>query len=306
MSTQRFARAVSSLAGLATGDAIGEQCFLYPSLAMQAGEDKPELAYPAAPWAFTDDTEMALSIVSVLRQHGAIDQNLLAKSFGRHYHPERGYGRGIQHLLAALQKGESWQHRSGQLFSGQGSYGNGAAMRVGPLGAYFADALDLVVREARLSAEVTHAHLEGIAGAIAVAVAAAWSWRLSEMGKLLDVDDFLDQIIPLVPESEVRTKLVRAQELPKETTIQEAGAVLGNGSQITAQDTIPFTLWCAGRYLNNYEQAIWHTMSALGDIDTNCAIVGSIVVLYTGPKTIPTAWSAAVEPLPDWFLKELL
>ena len=60
-----------------------------------------------------------------------------------------------------------------RLFGGEGSFGNGAAMRVAPLGAYFADELDAVVEQASFSAEVTHSHPEGIAGAIAVAVAAA-------------------------------------------------------------------------------------------------------------------------------------
>lgn len=48
-------------------------------------------------------------------------------------------------------------------------------MRVAPVGAFFADDMDLVVSQARASAEVTHAHNEAIVGAIAVAVAAAWA-----------------------------------------------------------------------------------------------------------------------------------
>lgn len=51
--------------------------------------------------------------------------------------------------------------------------GNGGAMRAAPVGAYFADDLDKVLCHARASAEVTHGHIEGIAGAMAVAVAAA-------------------------------------------------------------------------------------------------------------------------------------
>ena len=51
--------------------------------------------------------------------------------------------------------------------------GNGAAMRVAPVGAYFADDPDRAAHEAQHSAVITHAHPEGQAGAIAVAVAAA-------------------------------------------------------------------------------------------------------------------------------------
>ena len=53
-------------------------------------------------------------------------------------------------------------------------------MRVAPLGAYFADDLEMVRAQAVLAAEVTHAHPEGIAGAVAVALAAAWACRLRE------------------------------------------------------------------------------------------------------------------------------
>ena len=50
------------------------------------------------------------------------------------------------------------------VFGGMGSMGNGAAMRVAPLGAYWADDYSTVVEQARLSADVTHAHADGQTG----------------------------------------------------------------------------------------------------------------------------------------------
>ncbi len=67
-------------------------------------------------------------------------------------------------------------------------------------------------------------------------------------------------------------------------------------------DTVPFCLWCAAQYLDNYEEAMWATVSALGDRDTTCAIVGGIVACYNGVEGIPPDWLAAREPLPDWIL----
>ena len=58
--------------------------------------------------------------------------------------------------------------------------------------------------------------------------------------------------------------------------------MLGNGSRITAPDTVPFALWCAARHIDDYAEALWTTVSAGGDNDTNCAIVGGIVVLANG------------------------
>jgi ADP-ribosylglycohydrolase len=55
--------------------------------------------------------------------------------------------------------------------------GNGSAMRVALLGAYFADDEERLVDEAVRSAVVTHAHRDGQAGAVAIAVAAGWAVR---------------------------------------------------------------------------------------------------------------------------------
>jgi len=52
---------------------------------------------------------------------------------------------------------------------------NGAAMRVAPASAWFADDREAAVRAAIASAAVTHAHPEGQAGAAAVAAAAVYA-----------------------------------------------------------------------------------------------------------------------------------
>ena len=52
-------------------------------------------------------------------------------------------------------------------------------MRAAPVGAYFADDVEKIITESRKSAEVTHAHPEGQAGAIAVALASGWMVRNS-------------------------------------------------------------------------------------------------------------------------------
>ena len=57
------------------------------------------------------------------------------------------------------------------LFGG-GSYGNGGAMRAAPIGGYFWDDPERARKEAQRSAEVTHAHPEGQAGAAVRQVAA--------------------------------------------------------------------------------------------------------------------------------------
>ena len=293
----RLNRAFNSLQGLSVGDAFGEKFFLHPDVAENIIAVR---AIPALPWYYTDDTQMALSIYWSLREYGEINRDATAKSFARRYDEERGYGAGMQRLLLSIRNGGKWQDLSCNSFNGQGSYGNGAAMRVAPLGAFFADDLDLVVEQALKSAEVTHAHPEAIAGCIAVAVAAAFSCKLKELNKLPNKTEFLDLILPLIPESEVASKINQARDLQDDISVNSAAAILGNGTKVSAQDTVPFALWCAAQHLDNYQEALWLTVSGLGDRDTTCAIAGGIIALSAGVESIPDAWLEAREVLPKW------
>jgi len=295
----RLNRARVALEGLSVGDAFGERWFYIPS------ELIPGLissrAEPAPIWDYTDDTQMALSVFHMLRRSQSIDQEGLALSFANYYSPSRKYGASMRGLFLHIADGVPWREAARSLFGGQGSFGNGAAMRVAPLGAYFADDLEKVVEQAQRSAEVTHAHPEGIAGAIAVAVAAALACQLHDERKRPERREFLQLILPFVPQSEMQSKLHRALEIPQNwTSIAGVVALLGNGSKISAQDTVPFCLWCVAEHLDNYQEALWLAASAYGDVDTNCAIVGGIVASYTGVAGIPEKWLAAREPLPSW------
>jgi ADP-ribosylglycohydrolase len=261
-------------------------------------------ALPAPPWFFTDDTLMALSIVSILGEHGKIDQDQLAMSFAVNHDPSRGYGAAMHRLLPKIrQEGCSWRDESKKLFGGEGSFGNGSAMRVAPLGAFFADDLELAAKEAELSAATTHVHPEALAGAIAVAIAAGLAWRFRQSGRHPKSTDFLENVYQRTPESEVRLRIRRAMNLPVKASVSLAASVLGTGVRVTAQDTVPFALWTAARHLDNYEEAMWTTLSGLGDRDTTCAITGGIVVLYAGTESIPQEWLNYREPLPSWILK---
>jgi ADP-ribosylglycohydrolase len=293
----RMRRALVSLEGLSVGDAFGEKFFVHPSVLAGLFEQR---AAPAPPWGYTDDTEMALAIVEVLHRHGAVEQDDLAAVFGRRYAaaPNRGYGGTAHTILQSIAVGSSWRDISPKVFGGQGSMGNGGAMRVAPLGAYFMDDLAAVEREARASAEVTHAHPEGQAGAIAVALVAAYAAQIGQgtfagrAGK-----DLLEAAREAAGEEASRRYLERALAVPLDANVADAARTLGTGQQVLAWDTVPFSLWCAARHASDYEAALWATVSGLGDRDTTCAIVGGIVALSAGEASIPAAWRAAREPL---------
>lgn len=131
---------------------------------------------------------------------------------------------------------------------------------------------------------MTHAHPEGQAGAVAVAVAAA---VVSSGGS--SPAEFFEAVLVHTPDGETRARLKLAAGLPLTYDVRTAVSALGNGSQVLAQDTVPFALWCAARHLGAYEAALWSTVSGLGDRDTTCAIVGGIVALGDQAE-IPGEW----------------
>ncbi len=294
---QRFRLVRQSVAGLAIGDAFGQQ-FFNPRHAPLIG--LRQIPDPHPHWCYTDDTVMAIAVVQTLIAHGRIDQDDLARRFATAYvaEPDRGYGSGAQRLLIDIADGADWRDVSFALFGGQGSMGNGAAMRAAPIGAYFADDLASVIEQADLSAEVTHAHPEGRTGAIAVALAAALAIRVQRGLTNEDPHCLFREMIERLPDGPTRIGIKQAAVLPANTRVEDTVRTLGNGTGILASDTVPFCLWCAFHHLHSYTDGMWTCVAAGGDRDTTAAIVGGIISLSAGPEAIPSEWSDACEPLP--------
>src|SRR5688572_6342811 len=145
-----IAKAKQSLEGLSVGDAFGELFFRISPYKTISSD------LPSGTWRWTDDTHMALSIVEVLEKYGYIDQDALAQAFVRRFaqEPYRGYAGGAVRLLSEIAMGGDWRELSPLLF-GNGSYGNGSAMRAAPIGGYFSNDLKQAAEQARLSAVVT-------------------------------------------------------------------------------------------------------------------------------------------------------
>lgn len=109
---------------------------------------------------FTDDTVMTLAVAKWLMDdpsHKADSLVRIMQNMGRRY-PNAGYGGMFRRWLNSDNP------------QPYGSYGNGSAMRVSPVGMY-TKSLDEALELARITASVTHNHPEGIKGAQAVAAA---------------------------------------------------------------------------------------------------------------------------------------
>ncbi len=281
--SDRLRRARASLVGLSVGDALGEQ------VADAAGR-----LLPPEPWRWTDDTEMACSIVHVLATAGRLDPDALAASFVDHHDPGRGYGPGVAAMMREVGRGgASLRDLATRSFGGAGSWGNGGAMRVAPLGAWFAGDPASAAREAAVSARVTHTHPEGVAGAVATAVAASLAASGAPVGELFAA------VLAHTPPGEVADG-VRVATTIAEADPADAAAALGTGRRVSAADTVPLALWVAARHLDDFAEAVWTAAPVAEDVDTVCAIVGGIVAARVGTRGVPARWRSSCEPLPPW------
>ncbi|WP_206320152.1 ADP-ribosylglycohydrolase family protein [Streptomyces zingiberis] len=297
------AAAHDSLSALALGDSFGERWFpLSHGPGNVAGAIRERRLPEPRHWPWTDDTAMALAVFAVLDRQGEVEQAELAREFGERYTADsgRGYGSGMHQLLPLLaETPDLWREKADALFGGQGSLGNGAAMRVAPLGAWYAGDPERAAAQAALSAQVTHAHPEGVAGAVAVAVAAALTADRDREPPARA--ELLAEVAGHTPHGAVRDGLLRAAGLAPGTAPAAAAAALGSGYRLRADDTVPFALWCAAGHPEDLTEALWATAAGLGDVDTTCAIAGGVVGGRTGVADVPAAWRERAEPLPPAF-----
>lgn len=200
----------------------------------------------------------------------------------------------MHQYFRAIKNRDSWKAISYSKFEGQGSMGNGGAMRASVIGAYFYDDLDQLKLNATLSCEVTHANKEAIEGTKAIALAAAFAIQENLRLIKLSQQDFIQKIQDELDDSDMKSKLNKALYLDGNPSIELLVKTLGNGINMTAQDTVPIVVWMLSRYRNNFEECLWNTVSALGDRDTTCAMAAGISILCCDGHSVPD-WTKNVE-----------
>ena len=226
---------------------------------------------------FTDDTVMTIAVAeALLDTMGQSDEAVRAavvrsmQKWGRKY-PHAGYGGRFRGWLRTANP------------KPYGSYGNGSAMRVAAAGWLF-DSLETTRHMARLTADVTHNHPEGIKGAEATASAIF----LARTGKTKD---------------EIKDCIVREFGYDLSRTCDEIRPAYHHDE--SCQRTVPeaVTAFLEG---TDFEDVIRTAVSLGGDCDTLTCIAGSIAEAFYG---VPDALIAACrERLPqdiirvvDWF-----
>lgn len=191
-----------------------------------------------------------------------------------------------------ISTGVSWQTASRAAFGGQGSFGNGGAMRVAPVATVAADlhhAGELAVR----TAGVTHAHEDGQRGA-ALQAGAAFLVLESDPARPLDVDQLLHDLGQVVQSRSWHEKLERIAELTRiSASPQRAASVLGN--DVTALGSVPTALLSFLVNRDDPATTIRYAIRVGGDTDTIAAMAGALAGARHGASALPDAWLQRLE-----------
>jgi poly(ADP-ribose) glycohydrolase ARH3 len=244
---------------------------------------------------YTDDTAMAIGLAQSLVEVGCLDQEHLGETFRANYQrePWRGYAQGPPTLFRLVSAyGVPYAEAARGLFGGQGSYGNGAAMRIAPLGLFHYDAADLY-EQAEASATVTHAHPIGVDGAAVLARAIVLAVQF-DPGQPFPSDQFVGDLVAFARTDEMRDRLKTVRSLlAQDTPARIAAPRLGQN--VAAHGSVPFALYAFLRHPDSYEACLFCAILNGGDRDTLGAMACAVSGAYLGIGAIPAEWRARLE-----------
>jgi poly(ADP-ribose) glycohydrolase ARH3 len=275
------------LLGLAVGDALGApyEGLTHADIFFQFGSPDSLVKNPSGDTLFyTDDTEMMIGVAETLADCGRIEDERLCRAFAENYHPERGYGQGARRVIEAMRKGNDHRTLAATLLPG-GSFGNGAAMRVAPVGLLFADAPEELWEQARLSALPTHTHPLGIEGAQLLALAVAWALKAT----VFDRKAFYRELLARATTEEFRWHIEIAARL------KPGDSLAGLGSTLLAHRSVVTAMACFATAPGDFERVMSRAIGLGDDTDTVAAMAGALVGAFAGVNAIPPELFAKLE-----------
>jgi poly(ADP-ribose) glycohydrolase ARH3 len=279
-------RFVGALLGLMTGDALGRSA---------KGHTPEELlersGHEMIGGFYTEDTAMMISLAEMLVACGAVDQDDLARRLGENLDPMRGHNPGELEVLYRLEQGLDWRDVNRTVFE-DGSFGIGGSPRAAPVGLFYHDDLDALIEAAAASAEVTHAHPIGMAGAVTVALAVALAVKRATPRHMFD--EIQDRLAAhdyggFLPYLAVLPELLDSWPSPPQV-VENLG-----GHALTVQQCVPAGLYCVLRHPDSFEKAVGFAVMFGGDADSIGAIAGAIAGAYHGVAGIPAKWTDRLE-----------
>jgi ADP-ribosylglycohydrolase len=251
------------------------------------------------PRTYTDDTDMTLALMESIIESGKVDPEDIANKFSQCCDLTRGYGIGTIKAVHALRAGVAWHQVSRVVFE-KGSFGNGAAMRVSPVGLFFHHDLEALREAAMDQANVTHTHPLGEWGAVMQASCVGLA-LLQDPKKSLTKEKIIIELREILWPGPVEYQKalnemenIFAQGKKVETRV--IARRLGNG--VEAHRSVPSASYVAMAYSPDFQDAIRAAISLGGDTDTIAGMVGAIVGAHVGERGLPVEWIEQLEEGP--------
>lgn len=276
-----------ALAGISTGDAFGNMFF-----ALTDRDYVRSRIFPSGTWRWTDDTQATFSVVEELKSRGWIDPLALTRRMTWWYSndPDRGYNETVRMHLEQLKSGKETELDPAAM----GRAVCSVAVRTIPIGAFFRGNITRAIREARNTCPLPSPIPDYTAAPETLSIAAAVFSAPQDSGE----NRILDEILASMPPSELRDRLKMYSKLPS-TAYPEAITLFRAEADNSPAATIPFAIWMAARFGEDFPNALWLTVNAKGVRDTTCAIVGGLSALRN--RHVPDEWLRRREKLPLGF-----
>ncbi len=282
---RRLDAARGALLGTFVGDALGMP---YEGSSPERVPDHVEMAEARlGQGTYTDDTEMMIALAESLLDRGSVEAEPLARAFLDAHRPERGYGGGTLAVFDLWRAGVSVEEAARRVFSG-GSYGNGAAMRVAPVGVLFAQEPERLRVEAERSATVTHAHPLGVDACVVQAAA---------IGAAVRGDEVLSAARSVAATEGLAEGLGQVAGLLEGSPVSPPEAAAALGSSSAGPESVPLAVYAALAH-RSFPQAVAFAVRCGGDTDTVAAMAGAIAGGRDGAEAIPARWLDALEAGP--------
>ncbi len=281
------------LFGAVIGDAIGENFGAGDKAEIETELQKSEVI------RYTDDSLMTFGVCQQLIIHGRIRLEQLADIFMYDHlaNLDRAYGTGTYFLFnirkdtAGVSSKKLNRFVSELLYkNSSGSMGNGACMRVAPIGLWFSNRPRLIKKNAVKSARTTHIHPLGVDSAVIMAKAAALALDADKISN----DDFIAELLKVSSTGGFREALEKNRILLNKG-VDSDGCMNSFLRDETAVESLPFSILTFLRNRDSFEDCLYEAVSAGGDTDTISSMACALSGAYLGIESIPERLLSVIE-----------
>jgi ADP-ribosyl-[dinitrogen reductase] hydrolase len=284
--------------GTAVGDAIGlpaEGIRKARAKRMFKGDWRHRLVFGKG--MVSDDTEHTIFITQCLLAHAG-DSNRFVRRLAmclRFWLLSLPAGIGMATGRAIIKLCIGFPPRKSGVFSA----GNGPAMRVAPIGAFFAGNPAEIVKMVTLSTRITHTDPKALIASNAIAQMAAWIIRTG-MTERPALGSFIQLLSSVSDDTAWQSLVLNIQRSYEDGLSVEAFAArlgLSNGVTGYIYHTVPVVLYAWYVHFGDYGKTLIAIWECGGDTDTTGAIAGALAGLTVGESGIPSPW---IDGIWDW------